>query len=147
MIRDYNESDFDKVVQLLELNTPQFFDPSEEQDFINYLLNEREDYFVVEKENEIVGVGGVNYNVGKQKETRFSWDMVHPKKKGLGIGQSLVEYRVALVKRIGKGKIITIRTSQLAFLFYEKFKFELKSVEKDYWAKGLDLYLMELKIN
>ena len=38
---------------------------------------------------------------------------------------------------------ITVRTSQLAFGFYEKRGFELKGIEKDYWAEGFDLYRME----
>ena len=60
MIRAYSESDKPEVIKLLQLNTPEYFDPSEEIDFIDYLDNEIEDYFVVLRKSKIVGAGGIN---------------------------------------------------------------------------------------
>jgi len=39
---------------------------------------------------------------------------------------------------------ISVRTSQFASKFYEKFGCKLLEVVKDYWAKGIDMYRMEL---
>ena len=38
-----------------------------------------------------------------------------------------------------------LRTTQLAFQFYEKMGFELDKTKKDFWAKGFDLYQMKMK--
>jgi len=41
--------------------------------------------------------------------------------------------------------IISVRTSQHAYKFYEKMGFELVKITNDYWAKNFDLYLMQMK--
>lgn len=61
MIRPFKIKDTGAVIKLLRLNSPKYFDYSEEKDFINYLENKREQYFVFEKESEIVGCGGINF--------------------------------------------------------------------------------------
>jgi ribosomal protein S18 acetylase RimI-like enzyme len=44
-------------------------------------------------------------------------------------------------------KKLVVRTSQLAYKFFERLGYHLIRTEKDYWGKGLDLYLMEQVIN
>ncbi len=41
-------------------------------------------------------------------------------------------------------KKISVKTSQLAFGFFEKFGYRTIRVEQNYWGLGLDLYEMEL---
>lgn len=60
-IRPYYSKDKNQISSLFDLNTPKFFALSERDDLINYLKNERENYFVVEKEKNIIGAGGMNY--------------------------------------------------------------------------------------
>ncbi len=146
MIRKYTEHDFEKVIQLMQLNSPRFFDFSEEHDFIHYLTHLKEDYFVVEERNKVIGAGGINYCVGKNKEIRFSWDMIHPDYQGKGVGRSLIEYRIDWVKNNRDEKNVVVRTSQLVYLFYQKFGFKLQTITKNFWAEGLDLYVMHLKL-
>jgi hypothetical protein len=38
-----------------------------------------------------------------------------------------------------------VRTSQVAYQFYQKAGFDLEKIEKDFWAKGFDLYQMKFK--
>jgi [ribosomal protein S18]-alanine N-acetyltransferase len=141
-IRKYRPDDKNKILDLFRMNTPAFFSPNEESDLIFYLEHEIELYFVVEVKNEIVGCGGINF---KEEGTvgLLSWDFLHPDFQGRGIGTTLLNHRLELLKSIPEVKKIRVRTSQHANSFYEKGGFVRKETVKDYWAKGFDLYLME----
>lgn len=143
MIREYSHIDKPKLIELLRRNTPEYFDSSEERDFENYLDNQVEDYFVFEENSVIIGAGGINYFPTK-KLARISWDMVHPKSHGKGIGKKLTQFRINHLKDISEIEVIVVRTSQFAYKFYEKMGFELEKVEKDFWAKNFDLYQMRM---
>lgn len=143
-IREYRDSDKSEVLNLLTVNTPQFFAPEEAKDFANYLEHERECYYVLLCDQKIVGCGGINfednYTIGK-----LSWDIVHPEFQGRSLGKRLLKYRVVELLSMESIQKITVRTSQVAFKFYKKQGFELLGIKKDYWAKGFDLYAMEYK--
>lgn len=145
MIREYRVRDKSVVIELLRLNTPQFFAPEEEEDYSEYLDNRREDYFVVETEGEIIGAGGINYT-DEGKTACISWDLFHPKVQGKGWGSKLTSYRINKIKENPAIKVVFVRTAQMTYKFYAKCGFELKEVVPDYWAKGYDLYRMEIKI-
>ncbi|MFN0200143.1 MAG: GNAT family N-acetyltransferase [Bacteroidia bacterium] len=141
-IRQYQKQDKAAVVELLRLNTPQYFSKEEEKDLIFYLENEIEAYFVVEWEGKIVGCGGINFP--HEKTTAFiSWDIIHPHYQGNGLGALLLKYRILLLKTQKEVTKIVVRTSQHTHLFYQKGGFRLTEVIVDYWALGFDLYKME----
>lgn len=144
MIRKYSSSDKPQILELLKLNTPEFFAVSEEKDLKQYLENEVEDYFVVEENTKIIGAGGINY-VPKEKIATISWDIIDPNSQGKGIGRKLTQHRIDQLKGNQKVDSIVVRTSQLTYKFYEKMGFTLEKVEKDFWAKNFDLYQMKLK--
>jgi len=147
MIREYSESDKPEVVKLLQFNTPEYFDPSEEIEFIDYLDNKIEDYFVVLRNSKIVGAGGINY-FPDESMSRISWDMIHPDYQGKGVGKELTQYRIDLIKASSKNiELIVVRTTQLTYKFYKKMGFVLDKIEKDYWAKDFDLYQMKMRNN
>ena len=144
MIRKYSHQDKPEVIELLRLNTPEYFDPSEEKDLVDYLDNELEDYFIVEENSKIVGAGGINYFLS-EKTARISWDMIKPNSQGKGIGMQLIKHRIDRIKQNNSIENIIVRTSQHAYRFYEKTGFKLEKIEKDYWAKNFDLYIMSMK--
>ena len=146
MIRNYTKKDKSTLIELLRQNTPEYFDPSEERDFIQYLDHEVEDYFVYEEHSKIIGAGGINYFI-EEKSARISWDIVDSKSQGRGVGKKLTQYRINHLKRNPKIEMISVRTSQHAYKFYEKMGFELVKIKNDYWAQNFDLYLMELKLD
>ncbi|MFR3329861.1 MAG: GNAT family N-acetyltransferase [Odoribacter splanchnicus] len=140
-IRAYRPEDKGALVHLIRLNTPGYFAPEEEADFCRYLDYERELYYVLLWGAELVGCGGINF---AEDETvgKISWDMIHPEYQGRSLGGQLLKYRIERIKSIPRIRKITVRTSQLAYRFYEKQGFVLNEVRKDYWAEGYDLYSM-----
>jgi len=61
-IRNYKSKDKSQLLDLIDLNTPKYFDPEEKEGLIHYLENELEDYFVVEQGGVVLGCGGINYD-------------------------------------------------------------------------------------
>lgn len=145
MIRTYKSADKEELLNLLQLNTPQYFDASEEADFIEYLDHRLEDYFVVEERGKIIGSGGINY-FPKSNLARLSWDMVHPDFQGKGVGKQLTLFRIEHIRKNPAVSLLIVRTTQLVYPFYEKMGFELEKTEKDFWAKGFDLYQMQMTL-
>ena len=145
LIRPYTPADQEALLQILRLNTPAYFAPEEEADFVAYLAHKREDYFVVEEAGQVVASGGLNY-FDDYTWARISWDLVHPAFQGKGIGRELMLFRMARAKEKPTIKLLQVRTSQLVYPFYQKLGFELEKVEKDFWAPGIDLWQLNMKL-
>lgn len=146
IIRKHTDSDRIRIMELLKLNTPEYFSPEEEEDLIDYLDNHADNYYVIEDNNVIVGCGG--FNLSEDGETgKISWDIFDPQSQGKGYGSALTKFRIQRIKEIEGVKIVSVRTSQLVYPFYEKFGLELREVVKDYWAEGFDLYRLDSDIN
>lgn len=143
-IRAYTPADKAGLIEVLKLNIPQNFDESQIDDLVNYLDNQIEAYFVIERKGKLIGGGGINFNHYNQ-EARISWDFIHPDLHGEGAGKKLLDYRIDLLKSMDNIEKITVRTSQMAYQFYEKYGFQLQDIMEDHWAKGFDLYRMKYK--
>lgn len=143
--RKYNPSDKTEVILLFRLNTPKYFAAEEEKELMVYLDQFSQHYFIIEWEGKIIGCGGINLSEDLTAG-RISWDFLHPDHQGKGLGNLLLRFRIEKIKEYKTMKTITVRTSQMAYPFYEKAGFVLKETIKDYWAPGFDLYHMEYKI-
>ena len=132
-IREYQPTDKNAVIDLIRQNTPAYFAPKEEADEL---------YFVLLLNKKVVGCGGINFTKDKASG-KISWDIIHPQYQGKSLGAQLLKYRIEILKSIDGIQKITVRTSQLAYKFYEKQGFTLKEIQRDYWAKGFDMYSME----
>ncbi len=142
VIRKYHNTDQASVLALFRLNTPKYFAPEEESDLVYYLENELEYYFVVEIDGQIVGGGGFNFS-GDPTTGKISWDIFHPDFQGQSLGSKLLNYRIERLREFESLQKIIVRTSQLAYKFYEKHGFKLNEIVEDYWAAGFHLYRME----
>ena len=80
-------------MSLLRLNTPRYFAPEKESDFLFYLENEIEHYFVVLTGEVIAGCGGIKL-ADNQSTGKLSWDIIHPDFQGMGVGRMLVNIPV-----------------------------------------------------
>lgn len=146
IIRKHTDTDRERIIELLRLNTPEYFSPNEEEDLIYYLDNHADNYYVVEVDDIILGCGG--FNLSEDAETgKISWDIFDPQSQGKGYGSALTKFRIQRIKEIEGVKTISVRTSQLAYRFYEKFGLEIREIVKDYWDKGFDLYRLDSDIN
>lgn len=143
-IRPYQPVDFQEVIGVFNTNVPDFFDPSETQDLFHYLEQEIEDYFVIIKDAQIVGAGGINYDTDGIT-ARLSWDFLDRNMQQNGAGTLLTRHRILHVQQLPHIQRLIVRTSQMAEGFYQKMGFEVKERLPDYWAKGFDLVLMEFK--
>lgn len=146
MIRAYRPSDKEAVLQLIRLNTPEYFAPAEEADLSEYLEEDSKHYFVVEEDEKIIGAGGINL-FPEEDLARISWDLIHPNHQGRGLGSQLTKHRIAEIKRIAKVKEIQVRTSQLVYKFYEKQGFTVQNIEENFWAPGYHLYDMRISLS
>jgi ribosomal-protein-alanine N-acetyltransferase len=141
-IRPYIPSDYPQIIELFRLNTPEYFSPDEEEGLADYLNSHIQYHYIAEIDGKIMGCGG--YAISKDRSTaHIAWDIVHPDSHGKGVGRKLTAFRIEEIRKIESVNIIVVRTSQLAYKFYEKFGFKLKEVTKNYWAEGFDLYHME----
>jgi [ribosomal protein S18]-alanine N-acetyltransferase len=144
-LRSYTLDNKKDVIELLRLNTPEFFSEAEEKDLILYLEHHLEDYFVVEFNGHFVGAGGINY-FPENREARISWDLIHPAHQNKGVGKQLLLHRLQSIKSQPNYEKVVVRTSQLVNGFYEKMGFSTENIQKDYWAPGLDLYVMKMHL-
>lgn len=135
------QTDLKGVLEVLQTNIPTYFAEEEREDFIDYLNKEREHYYVVEHKGVIVGNGGFNY-LQQYNVVRISWDMISLGAQNLGIGSKLLSFRLKKIEALYPETKIIVRTSQHAYLFYQKGGFKLLEIVKDYWADGFDLYHM-----
>ena len=142
IIKPYQISEKTSLLHLIDLNTPKYFAVSEKSDFENYLDNERELYYVISFEEEIIGCGGINFEENKTIAI-ISWDLIHPDYHGKSFGKQLIRHRVSEIKSLKSIEKIIVRTSQITHEFYEKQGFKLKEIIPNYWADGFDLYYME----
>lgn len=143
-IRKYHISDKPELMEILQMNTPQYFAKTEIKDFDHYLDSAIEQYFVIEINDKIVGSGGINFEKAS-KTGKLSWDIINPNFQGKGLGTDLLKHRITLLQSMPDVEKITVRTSQFAFQFYEKNGFVLEETQKDFWAKGFDMYKMIYK--
>jgi len=141
-IRPYKAADKNSLVVIFKLNTPKYFDPNEVNDFEAYLEQHNDTYLTIELNDKIVG--GTGYYINNTDHSgRITWIFFHPDFAGQGLGKKTVEHCLTILKSNPEVEKLVVTTSQLAYKFFEKFGYVLVQTKKDYWGKGLDLYLME----
>jgi ribosomal protein S18 acetylase RimI-like enzyme len=93
-------------------------------------------------------IGGVGFEIRERDSSgRINWIFLHPGFSGAGHGKKAVEYCLSILKADPAVKVLVVRTSQLAYKFFESLGYNLVRTEKNYWGQGLDLYLMQQENN
>jgi ribosomal-protein-alanine N-acetyltransferase len=145
IISPYKPEDQPATLDLLRANIPQYFAPEEYEDFVTYLEQKQEDYFIGKAKGKVVAAGGINY-FPDTRSARISWDMIHPDYHGRGLGRQLLAHRLLRLQQHPAVDTVTVRTSQLAHGFYAKAGFKLIHQEVNFWAPGFHLYEMSLSL-
>lgn len=147
LIHPFKTTDIDPLTGVFLQNIPKYFAQHELDEFLNYLQSSHANtYFVIKKNDTIIG--GAGYEIRKSDASgRINWIFLHPEFQNSGIGKEVVKQIILLLKSDRSINKLIIRTSQFAYVFFEKLGYKTILIEKDHWAPGLDLYLMEQLIS
>jgi ribosomal-protein-alanine N-acetyltransferase len=152
-IRLYQAEDKKTCIELFKGNMPKYFAISELPEFELWLdawerkkMQHRdpavEQYFVIEVMNEVVGCGG--YTKVNNDEITLTWGMISQSMHGKGIGKTLLQYRLGIVKSLFPNASVILDTTQLSYVFFERLGFKITGIIKDFYGQGLDRYDMKL---
>ena len=141
MIRHFQDSDQEILISIFKQNIPKYFDPSELADFENHLQKNTTPYFTFLENKEIIG--GFGYSINENQTGSITWIFFSPNHTGIGSGTEAVQFCHEQMKEQFGVTHFSIRTSQYAYEFSEKFGYATARFEKDYWGEGLDLYEMK----
>lgn len=131
------------MIEIFDLNVPAAFAPAERVDYEQFLDKLPILYFVYETDKgEIVAGAGLGIDTST-KSAVIAWDLIHPDHQRVGIGGAMARHRLQKAQSAGMQQL-EVRTSQMAYGFYERVGLTLNHVTKDYWAPGYDLYQMSM---
>lgn len=144
--RDYAPADRRACLAVFETNVPDFFAPSEREEFEAFLVELPGPYLVLEDgSGHVVGCGG--YAVAPGTATAdLCWGMVARDRHGLGLGRLLTETRLARIRRDPAVEEVALRTSQRTRRFYERLGFVTERVVPNGFGPGLDRCEMWLRL-
>ncbi|MCK8490475.1 GNAT family N-acetyltransferase [Spirosoma sp. RP8] len=143
IIRPYEKTDAAQLISVFCKSVPVAFGENEISEYSTFLETWSGPYFVAEDNGKLLGACGY-YSRDDRQEAYICWILSDPDAKGQGIGKVLLLHNLALIDEQPIIQRIVCETSQVAYLFFEKFGFELQHTKPDYWAPGLDLYHMIL---
>jgi len=150
-IKLYSPETKNKLLEIFRSNMPLYFAEEEVALFDAFLDRDasvRGPYSLVYKNDKIVGCGGIALNqptkFTNEPHVIMTWGMVDNKHHKEGFGKILLLHRIQQAKDMYPGIKIALGTTQHTYQFFEKYGFKTVAFEKDHWAKGLDLYQMEL---
>ncbi len=130
---------------------PLYFADEELPLFDNFLdrdVSTRGPYYLICDKDVIVGCGGIALNnptkYTNEPHVIMTWGMVNNSHHKQGFGKQLLLHRIKQAQELYPNIKIALGTTQYTFPFFEKYGFKTVFFETDHWAKGLDLYQMEL---
>lgn len=152
-IRKYHKKDHAACMEIIKSNTPDFFAIEEvtlfkewlvaqEKGLLAYTNSEKEVYFILEHNNNIIGCGGYLLLKNSNK-VYLSWGMVNRRFQKIGYGKQLLEYRINSISNYFPNKKICLATTQDIAPFFEKYGFKTTNITPKFYSESLDRYEME----
>lgn len=146
--RPYALTDHVACLAIFDANTPRFFATTERSDFTDHLQTcggPDSPYLVLRQNSAILACGGLHREQGSTS-VALTWGMVHPARHGQGIGQRLLDARLALARSLPDLHSLTLSTSQHTSGFYSRAGFTVTAITKDGLTPGLDRWDMTLTL-
>ncbi len=147
-IRLYHKNDKQHCLDTFKSNVPDYFTEVEISEFEAFLDRlqtgiSKTQFYVIEDENRIVGCGGFGDKDNKNIIS-LAWGHIHKNEHNKGLGQQLLNYRLALIKQMYPQLTLTIDTTQFSYGFYKRNGFRLLKITENYYTEGMHRYDMEL---
>ena len=143
-VRPYGPADRDACLRLFHSNVPRYFTPAEEAEYLAFLDALPGPYLVLEQDGAVVGAGGHAYD--GPGTVALCWGMVAASLHGTGLGQLLLDARLAAVARDPAVRTVRISTSQHTEGFFARAGFVTVRVQPGGFGPGLHRHDMELAI-
>jgi ribosomal protein S18 acetylase RimI-like enzyme len=146
--RPYDPKDQAACLAIFDANTPRCFATTERSDFADHLEtcgDPDTPYMVLIENGVLIACGGLSRPPGSPIAT-LSWGMVHPARHGQGLGQRLLDTRLALARSLPGLHSLSLSTSHHSSGFYRRAGFIVTGITKDGFAPGLDRWDMTLTL-
>ena len=140
--RPYTDADHAPLLAILRRNIPQAFAEEEVADFTGFLNKLPGPYYMVEQDGKLVGACGYGVLNDPPDTARICWIFADPNQQSRGFGTFILTAIETELRTLPGITAVDVRTSQVAYRFFEKHGYELTEVRADYWTPGFDLYWM-----
>ncbi len=146
--RPYQQSDKQALIDILRANTPKYFSPADEADFIQYLDDEQWgiNYVYLSPQGQVIGCAG-SY-LTNDDTLNLCWAFFRPGSLGYtSIPRVLADYISAAANDLGinSGATIVLNTTQMIARYLSRIGFQIDKVEPDGYGPGYDLVTMTKK--
>lgn len=140
-LRAYTAADEAACLALFELNTPDFFAPSEREDYAAFLRTAPGEYRVCVEGAQVVGAFGVFRRTAD--EGGLHWILIDPRRQGEGLGSWMMSDVMRQCREL-RVQRLHIAASHKSAPFFARFGARALRETADGWGPGMHRIDMEL---
>jgi len=141
--RTYGQADENHCLALFDGNCPEFFDPGERADYLEFLRSAPASYLVCVQGTELVGAFGVGERAASGLALR--WILIAPAAQGQGVGRAPMAQALETC-RARRAAALHISASQKSAPFFARFGARAVRTLPQGWGPGLDRVEMLVEI-
>jgi GNAT superfamily N-acetyltransferase len=142
VMRSYEVGDQRDCLALFDANCPEYFDPVERADYLNFLDEQPAGYEVCLQGRSIVGAFGVCART--EGGLRLRWILISPASQGQGVGKEMMTRAIEVCRASGEATL-HISASQKSAPFFARFGARTVETVPQGWGPTLDRVEMVLE--
>jgi ribosomal protein S18 acetylase RimI-like enzyme len=142
-IRAYTPEDKEACLAIFDSNMPTYFADHERSEFVTFLDEDADQYFVVEHDAGIIACGGF-FVIPNTPVAVLTWGMVAREQHSRGIGRLLLLTRLQRLCEEPSVTVVKLQTSQHTYGFFEKVGFKTEKITENGFGAGLHRYDISL---